>query len=275
MLLRVLEPELRGARATVAADAAAARARVAAAAATAADDVGGAVQLLADASLLLVLAPSTPAETALGSAHLLCCLTELGGDGAASQLVALLRLARAAAPPGAAVGDALAAVLRGMAQGARTATLCAPVPAGAPPLPPPLDGGARLGAAADGTAEPLLAVVAGGVLGACARGRRRAADAQALCIPRALEALLAHLEALVKGGGALPPLGAAGGAAGARLGAIVDATVDGAVQLVWDHWELSYSSLTGSSRRRSSASSPSTPRARRAPRWRATARQAG
>ena len=117
VLLRVLEPELRGARATVAADAAAARARVAAAAATAADDVGGAVQLLADASLLLVLAPSTPAETALGSAHLLCCLTELGGDGAASQLVALLRLARAAAPPGAAAPDVPTASVFALAVG--------------------------------------------------------------------------------------------------------------------------------------------------------------
>ena len=75
--------------------------------------------------------------------------------------------------------------------------------------------------------------------------RRRRAPTLKLFAFRALEALLAHLEALVKGSGALPRLGAARGAAGARLGAIVDATVDGAVQLVWDHWELSYSSLTG------------------------------
>ena len=85
--------------------------------------------------------------------------------------------------------------------------------------------------------------MAGGVLGACQDGG--APPTLKLFAFRALEALLAHLEALTKGGGALPPLGAAGGAAGARLGAIVDATVDGAVQLVWDHWELSYSSLTG------------------------------
>ena len=105
-----------------------------------------------------------------------------------------------------------------MAQGARTAALCAPVPAGAPPLP--LDGGARLGAAADGTADPLLAVVAAACSARAGPRRRRSSSRS-----RA-QALLAHR-------GARPGRRRCRARRGRRRGGqvAVGRDVDGAVQL--------------------------------------------
>jgi hypothetical protein len=192
-----------------------------------------AVRLICKAALSLVLLRGVAADTALAASHLLCtaCDVLLPPSTAAHHLLMQLDCARMISPA------VLAIALRGTVQGASTATLLASLPSEAASLPVGYDclrctssgsgGGARDTA---GWPEGLLfGTVGSGIVSACAE----ACEANCkLSSFRALEALFSHMEEA----GSL--------ASRADVEHALGVFASSALQLIFDHWEMSFQSLT-------------------------------
>ena len=198
-----------------------------------------AVRLICKAALSLVLLRGVAADTALAASHLLstACDVLLPPSTAAHHMLMQLDCARKISP------TVLAIALRGTVQGASTTTLLVSLPSEAASLLVGYDclrctssgsgGGAVAGVGSRDTAgwpEGLLfGTVGSGIVSACAEACEATCKLSSF---RALEALFSHMEEA----GSL--------ASRADVEHALGVFASSAMQLIFDHWEMSFQSLT-------------------------------